>query len=230
MLADPAGVPVQASVTYVAATRTAVLTPQSALAALDGYTATLKGGAAAARIQDLAGHALPADYAWTFGVQAPCSVTPCTAWPASAMPATESSLDTGALEVGVKFKSDIDGYIQGIRFYKGANNTGTHIGNLWSATGTRLATATFVNETGSGWQQVNFSSPVSLTAGTTYVVSYHAMGGHYAADLNGFQTSRSNPPLSAPVSAGVYAYGASSAFPSQVWNNANYWVDVLFTP
>ena len=70
--------------------------------------------------------------------------------------------------------------ITGIRFYKGSANTGTHVGDLWSSSGTLLATATFTNETASGWQQVNFSSPVSITAGTTYIASYHTNTGHYA--------------------------------------------------
>jgi acyl-CoA thioesterase len=42
--------------------------------------------------------------------------------------------------VGVKFLSDVAGFITGIRFYKGATNTGTHVGHLWSADGTLLAT------------------------------------------------------------------------------------------
>jgi WD40 repeat protein len=231
LLADPSGALVEASVSYVAATRTAVLTPKAALATLSGYTATLKGGTAADRIQ--AGHALPADYAWSFAVQPPCTATPCTVWPASAVPGTASSLDTGAVEVGVKFKSDIDGYIQGIRFYKGANNSGVHVGNLWSATGTRLATATFSNESGSGWQQVNFASPVPVTANTTYVASYYAPNGHYAADNSYFSVGRDNAPLRLPSSTaaggnGVYAYGASSAFPDKSYQATNYWVDVAF--
>src|SRR5438046_6762718 len=75
-------------------------------------------------------------------------------WPSTATPAT---LDVGAdspVELGVSIKSDVNGYITGIRFYKSANNTGTHVGNLWSGTGTQLASATFTNETASGWQQV----------------------------------------------------------------------------
>ena len=39
------------------------------------------------------------------------------------------------VEVGVKFTSqDSNGWITGVRFYKGAGNTGTHIGNLWTST------------------------------------------------------------------------------------------------
>ena len=36
----------------------------------------------------------------------------------------------------MKFTADVNGSITGIRFYKGAGNTGTHIGNLWTASGT----------------------------------------------------------------------------------------------
>ena len=58
-------------------------------------------------------------------------------------------------------------------FYKSPSNTGIHIGNLWSVTGTNLAQATFINETASGWQEVLFGNPVQITAGTTYIASYH---------------------------------------------------------
>ena len=54
------------------------------------------------------------------------------------------------VQVGVKFTSATNGEITGFRFYKGPLNTGTHVGDLWSATGTLLATATFTNETASG--------------------------------------------------------------------------------
>ena len=67
--------------------------------------------------------------------------------------------DGRAVELGVKFTADVSGTITGIRFYKGAGNTGTHIGNLWTASGTKLASATFTNETASGWQQVTFATP-----------------------------------------------------------------------
>jgi len=33
-------------------------------------------------------------------------------------------------------------------------------GNLWTTSGTLLATATFSNETASGWQEVTFATPV----------------------------------------------------------------------
>jgi hypothetical protein len=134
----------------------------------------------------------------------------------------------------VKFTSDVNGSITGIRFYKGAGNTGTHVGSLWTASGTRLASATFISETASGWQQVNFTTPVSITAGTVYVASYFAPVGRYSATGAMFSTAGvDNPPLHAlrdGVSGGngVYAYAGASTFPSNSFNAANYWVDVVF--
>ena len=49
----------------------------------------------------------------------------------------------GAVNVGMSFTSSVSGFVTGVRFYKSAANTGTHIGTLWSATGTQLATVTF---------------------------------------------------------------------------------------
>ena len=77
------------------------------------------------------------------------------------MPSVSSANDSSALELGVKFRSDFAGYVTGVRFYKGAGNTGTHLGHLWTSGGTQLAAATFTGETTSGWQQVNFATPVA---------------------------------------------------------------------
>ena len=149
-------------------------------------------------------------------------------------PAAPDSGDPSSLEVGVKFTSAASGSITGVRFYKSAANTGTHIGSLWSSTGTLLASATFTNETASGWQYVTFSSPVSVTAGTTYVAGYFDPSGHYSATSSQFNSAFSNPPLQAVANAtsanGVYAYGSASTFPASSYSATNYWVDVLFAP
>ena len=150
----------------------------------------------------------------------------------SSTPGTINSNDPKAVELGVKFQASADGEIDGIRFYKGPNNTGAHVANLWTSTGTLLASATFTNETASGWQQVNFASPVSITAGTTYVASYHT-NGNYSESDNFFANALTNGPLTAPSSAsiggnGVYAYGSASLFPTSSFGSTNYDVDVLF--
>src|SRR5438093_1604564 len=133
------------------------------------------------------------------------------------VPLNVDSGDTNAVEVGVRFSSDVDGFITGVRFYKSGSNTGTHIGNLWTSAGTLLASATFTAETGAGWQRVTFGAPVSITANTTYVASYHTNVGHYAAEVGYFATSGVNAaPLHAPAAGttgnGVFTYG-TSAFP-----------------
>lgn len=152
---------------------------------------------------------------------------------ANATPATITVNDSDDVELGMKFSASSNGTVSGMRFYKGPQNVGTHTGSLWSSTGQLLARATFTNETASGWQSVNFATPVEVTAGTTYVVSYHSQG-FYSANGNYFTSTVTNGPLSAPSSAasggnGVYAYGTASAFPTSSYNASNYWVDVLFS-
>ena len=160
---------------------------------------------------------------------------PCSLWMNVVTPGTINGLDDSAIEVGVRFKSDVAGNVTGVRFYKSSANTGTHIGNLWSNTGTKLGSATFSGETASGWQQVNFSTPVAITANTIYVASYHTTTGDYSEDDGYFASSSfDNPPLHAILDGsgginGVYKYGAS-AFPNNAWESANYWVDVVFSP
>ena len=138
------------------------------------------------------------------------------------------------MELGVKFRTDVDGFITAVRFYKGANNTGTHVGNLWTSGGALLATATFTGETASGWQQVSFATPVQVTANTVYVASYFAPNGRYAGDNNYFANSGvTNPPITLLQNGvsggnGVYRYGSSSGFPSSSFQSTNYWVDVVF--
>ena len=80
---------------------------------------------------------------------------------------------------------------------------------------------------------MNFSSPVAVTAGTTYVASYYAPKGHYSVDSEFFATAGvDNRPLQAIADGvspdGIYTYGSESAFPSSSYDATNYWVDVVF--
>jgi hypothetical protein len=222
---------VPATVSYSAATLTATLTPATPLANAATYTATVTGGASG--VKDLAGNALLSDVTWSF-MTAPLFNCPCSIWSPSATPARMEA-DTHAVELGVKFRADVDGNITGVRFYKYAQNTGTHSGSIWTTSGTQLATVTFTNESASGWQQADFAQPVAITANTIYVVSYHTNTGYYGVTEPGLTTAVDNAPLHAlsDVTAGgngVYVYGAGGAFPNQTYDATNYWVDVVFTP
>lgn len=161
-----------------------------------------------------------------------CAI-PCSLWDNTDTPGNAAEADINPVEVGVKFRSDLDGQITGVRFYKSAQNTGTHVGRLWSSTGQLLAQATFTNESSSGWQQVNFPSPVAIKANTVYVVSYHAPVGRYAADEGFFNTAYTTGPLRALSTSeaggnGVYRYGSGGVFPTSDYNASNYWVDPIF--
>lgn len=171
-----------------------------------------------------------ASVAVTVTNQAPQAAT--SIWPNTAVPTTPTQSDTAAVELGLKFRSSVPTTVTGVKFYKGSGNTGTHTGSLWSSTGTRLATVTFTGETTTGWQTATFPTPVNITANTTYVISYFAPVGRYAADSNYFATARTNVNLTALANGtdggnGVYRYGSTSGFPNGTYGSTNYWVDVV---
>jgi hypothetical protein len=153
---------------------------------------------------------------------------PCALFTTSSTPSTVDAGDSNAVELGVKIVPARAGTISGIRFYKATANTGTHRGTLWSSTGTALATGTFSGESASGWQTLTFTSPVAVTAATTYIASYFAPSGHYSANGGFFSSDYTAGPLTAPGgSNGVYLYGGG--FPINTFGSSNYWVDVLFS-
>jgi hypothetical protein len=82
---------------------------------------------------------------------------PCTIFSPATTPKTAADPDTRGTEVGVKFRADVDGYVTGIKFYKGTGNSGTHVGSLWDTSGAKLASATFTGETATGWQTVELT-------------------------------------------------------------------------
>jgi len=138
--------------------------------------------------------------------------------------------DANPVELGLKFQSSVAGNITGLRFYKGPQNTGTHVGNLWDGDGNNLATVTFSGETASGWQTMNFPSPVPIEADTMYIVSYHT-NGFYSVDRNYFVGAFTHGALTALASGSsggncVFLYGAGG-FPQNTYEATNYWVDVL---
>ena len=162
---------------------------------------------------------------------------PYTIW-SNTTPSAAFQADPVPVELGVRFRSSIDGVVTGLRFYKQTADTGPHVGHLWSNTGELLATAPFVDETASGWQEVLLSTPVPIEAGVTYVASYHTTAG-YTPNRNYFTAGFDSPPLRALADGedggnAPFVYdkdapgGALPAFPSQpAYQASNYWVDVI---
>ena len=220
---DSGGNSVAGSVSFNGADTVATFTPTSSLAASTAYTATVSGA------QNASGTPMSGPYSWSFttGAVAQC---PCSIWQDGTATGSAESNDPNAQTSGLKFQASSSGYITGVRFYKEVDDTGTHTGSLWSSTGTLLASGTFSGETASGWQELDFSSPVAITAGTTYVASYFSSTGYPAYTPQGLASAVTNGPLTALAGGGVYAYGASNTFPTSTYNNNNYWVDVVYSP
>lgn len=156
-------------------------------------------------------------------------------WPAA--PATlPPTNEDASVTLGVKFRSSVSGFVKGVRFFSPDNISiapGSYTGQLWSIGGTLLASGTFTGVTASNWQELVFTTPVLITANTTYVASYHTTGNTYVGTPSGFTTAVSNGSLTAPDNAsaggnGVYAYGGTPVFPSNSVGG-NYWVDVIFS-
>jgi len=214
------GSPVAGSTSFDSTSKVATFAPSAALPAGEKLTASVTAS-------DTNGNAMAAPQTWSFTTD-PGSTTISKLFSATDTPDTAAVKDSTAITLGVKFTPNTDGTVVGVRFYKGTGNGGTHIGSLWSTGGSRLATATFVSESSSGWQTVYFAQPVSVTAGTTYVASYYAPRGNYASTAAFFNNKWTNGPLSAPGgSNGLYLYG-SDAYPTNSYNSSNYWVDPLF--
>ena len=132
-------------------------------------------------------------------------------------------------ELGTLLQSNTAGQITAIRFWKDSKETGTHTGHIWSGTGTLLATVTFADETASGWQQQNLTTPLTITANTTYVVSVNTGATYYVATASGLASQVVNGNLSSVVgNNGVY--GSTGTFPTNSWQTANYFRDVVFAP
>ena len=159
----------------------------------------------------------PLTYSFTTSEASTPGQCPCTIWPDVTPSGASDAADTSR-ELGVKFQAASSGTISGIRFYKEPDNTGTHTGSLWTSTGTLLATGTFSNESTEGWEELDFSTPVAITAGTTYVASYFTSTGHYAVTQSGLTSAVTSGPLTALANGGVYAYGSSTTFPSTTYN------------
>jgi hypothetical protein len=227
-LTDAAGTQIPGTLGYSADATTVTFTPGTQLLSGTTYNASIQAA-------DAWGNAMSAPSTWSFtiGTAAPPYTCPCSLFASTATPAVADSTDPNSVELGVRFVPAVNGTVTGIRFYKGSTNSGIHTGTLWSSTGTALATGTFTAETAAGWQAMTFGTPVAVTAGTTYVASYHAPAGNYSYTTGYFSYPHQNYPLTAPANTssqgdGTYGYGSSTTFPGAGGNGNNYWVDAVF--
>ena len=156
-----------------------------------------------------------------------------------------------AIELGMRFAVDRVGSVTELKYWRGsgdAGDTDVREGHLWRADGTLLATVIFTSGLSqAGWQVATLSSPVTLTAGTQYIVSYrtndnYVSTSNYFVDANdvafdgldndSFWGSGGVVRVvqdGAGGTNGVFRYGSGTAvIPTESYNGANYWVDITF--
>jgi hypothetical protein len=147
--------------------------------------------------------------------------------------------DTQPVELGLKFRTDVDGKIKAIRFYRHVPIDSGYTVHVWNGKGDLLGTGVSFEgqQPTPGWQTVEVYPPVSIIAKKTYVASYYASKGQYTVTENFFHRSviRSGPLvglMNRRINGGngVYVYGQGGGFPTETYKASNYWVDVVFTP
>jgi VCBS repeat-containing protein len=210
--------------------------------AFNAATRTFSGTPAAANVGTLSIKTSAADLGGlvaseTFNLAVTTAPATVSLFTASNAPAQTNLNDGSPLEVGVKFSSSVAGQVIALKFYRSPNDTGPDLLDLWTSTGTKLASATFTNTAASGWQTVNLATPVTIAANTTYVASYHTTGAYVVTEPY-FTADVTSGVLTAPSSVsaggnGVFAYGGTNSaglFPTNTFNTSNYWADIVFRP
>jgi hypothetical protein len=168
----------------------------------------------------------------------PGTVGPVTLslWNGPVSPDSPWVADMSPVTLGMKFRSDAAAKITGLRFWKGSpNDNGSHIALLYTGSGQLLAQAAFTGETGSGWQTVTFASPVPIAANTTYIAACWTNSGYPASRYYFTSQGVTNGTLHALQSGvdgpnSVYWYGSTPQFPTNTWQDSNYWIDVVVNP
>lgn len=228
-------------VSYNSANRTASFVANEGFDANKTYTATLEGGTGTV-VKNLDDVAMAADYSWSFttGTSNGC---PCTLKDNMAPVGSGTAVEGGSVEVGVKVTPQSNGYITALRFYKPILNTETsHTGQVWSSTGTSLASVTFSNETEYGWQEAKLSSPLRVNEGQLYIISYGSSQVVYQSTAGGVNSNLGSGSLIAYADNdarnaatgsgnrnGVFSTTAGT-YPSSGSTAGNYyWVDAVFS-
>ena len=157
----------------------------------------------------------------------------------STSPSATDSSQTTPVTVGMRFNTSTAGNVAGVRIYRasGVYPTGTTpltVG-LWNTSGDLLASRSLLpGNQQSGWINVAFSSPVSVSANTDYVVGYYSPNGREDYTDNVFDSAVTSGTLTAPADTvgarnGVYSTSSTMAYPSTASpNNTWYGVDVNF--
>jgi Domain of unknown function (DUF4082)/Domain of unknown function (DUF1929)/Galactose oxidase, central domain len=128
-------------------------------------------------------------------------------------------------EQGIEFSSLVDGQITHIRFWKALEEpAGGHVGRIWDmASHTQLAAVNFTLETDEGWQTAQLQTPLQITAGVRYMVTYNVQ--RYVKKR---QLALSRPVTSGPlIGYGSWFGTPGGTFPT-TGSVSNLFADIIF--
>ena len=151
--------------------------------------------------------------------------------------ATPGSFGSGsAVTTGVRVNVACSGTLTGVWWYRSASDTGTINVGAWTTAGVSVASGASDPTAGGGWRYVPFTTPLSVTAGSSYIVGLHHPTGVYpytygtssGTGFNARTLSSAHGCLVLPADSsahqGLYEYGASLAFPTQTYQASDYWL------
>ncbi len=147
----------------------------------------------------------------------------------SLRPATAVDSDRDSVELGLNFSPEQSGAVTALQYFQSRAASGVKSATLWTSTGDKLANVTFRASKKEGWRTINLKTPVPLTAGISYVVSYHASHGSYAVTQGDLLAKKSLNGFTLDRGAGVYKYG-TAGFPTRTYKASNYLVDIVYKP
>ena len=171
----------------------------------------------------------PKTWSFTTWPTAPAGATcPCTDLRLHRRPRSPSTTPT-EVELGVKFQASADGFVPGVRFYKGPSNSGPHIGDPVVGGRGRTGHHPRYFESASGWQTVYFPTHRPdyrrhhlrglVPHGERELLGHRwpVLGGRRQRPLAGLRASTAG-------GNGVYRYGGRS-FPTNSYGDSGYGVD-----
>jgi hypothetical protein len=144
--------------------------------------------------------------------------------------------DFSAYEMGTRFAVSLASQLYSVKFLRPTTSPApappparTWTVNVWDASATAIATATVSTLANrKGWIEAVLSSPVNLSTGVTYTVSYGVPTEAYYCATPAFFASAITPgggnPLSAPTGAGVFSTSGPGNKPTAGFNNGYYYV------
>jgi hypothetical protein len=126
--------------------------------------------------------------------------------------------DGKPIECATRFTVSVAGNINGIKFYKGSDNS-TYVVTLWDNTGKRINSNTITGS--SGLVTVPIPS-TPILPGITYAVSYYSPSGNYSGTPNYFPKT-----IGQITETGGY-YGYAAGYPINTYKSTYYNVDPVF--